>query len=63
MYVIDDVRIGVWELIFYLLSRVFSLLVEGDVDWVDVKCSVESAFHGVSVCACDESKGFVLGYL
>ena len=29
--IIDDVRVGVWELIFYLSPRVFSLFVKGDV--------------------------------
>ena len=61
--VIDDVIVGVWELIFHLLPRVFSLFVEGDVYWVDVASCVESVVTGVEVCVCDESEGFVLGYL
>ena len=62
-WVVDDVRVGVWELIFYLLPRMFGLLVKNDVDWVNVTSSVESAVVGVSYCICDESEGFVLGYL
>ena len=31
--VVDDMRVGVRELIFYLLPRVRSLFVKGDVDW------------------------------
>ena len=41
--VVDDVRVGVWEVIFYLLSRVFSLFLKSDGDWVDVTSCVESA--------------------
>ena len=32
--IVDDVCVGVWELIFYLLPRVFVMFVKGDVDWV-----------------------------
>ena len=59
----DDVRADVWELIFYLLPRVFGLFVKGDVDVVDATSCVESAVVGVSYCICDETEGFVLGYL
>ena len=45
---VDDVSVGVWELIFYLLSLVLSLFVKGDIDLVDVISCVESAV--VAVC-------------
>ena len=41
----------------------FSLFAEGDIKWVDVVSYVESAVVGVSICICDRSGGFVLGYL
>ena len=53
--VVDDVRVGVWELIFHLLPRVFGVFVKGDVDWVNVAGCVESLVTSVSVCICDES--------
>ena len=51
--------------VFDILSfpRVFSLSAKDDVDWVDVTSCVESAVVGESVCICDESEGFVLGYI
>ena len=60
---VDDLSAGVWELVFYLLPRVCSLFIKGYVDWVAVTSCVESAVVGVSVCICDKSEGFVLGYL
>ena len=54
--------VDVWELIFHLLPRVFGVFVKGDVDWVDVASCVESSVVGVSICICDKSGGFVLGY-
>ena len=58
--VVDDVLVGLWELLFYLLPRVFGMFVKGDVDWVDVTSCVESLAVCVSICICDESEGFVL---
>ena len=60
---VDDVRVAVWELIFYILPRMFGLFLNGDVDWVDVSSCVESMVVGVSFCIYDESEGFVLGCL
>ena len=60
--VVDDVSVGVWELIFYL-PLVFNLFVKGDVDWVDTVSCVETAVVGESVCIWDKSEGFILGYL
>ena len=34
--VVDDVRVGVWELIFYLILRMFGLLVKNDIEWIYV---------------------------
>ena len=54
---VDDVRVAVWELIFYILPRMFGLFVKGDVDWVDVTTCVDNAIVGVSVYICDKSEG------
>ena len=49
--------VGVWELIFYFLRRVFGMFVKlGDVNWVYVT-------NCVSICICEESDGYVLCYL
>ena len=45
--VVAAVRVGVWELILYLLPRVFGLVVKVHVDCVDVTSCVDNAFVGV----------------
>ena len=57
---VSHTRVGVWELIFYLLPRMSGLLVKGNVDWIDVTICVESIVVGVSFCISDELECFVL---
>ena len=61
--VVDDLRVGVRELIFYLLPHMFGLFVKGDVDQVNVTRCVGVWLVGLSFCIYDESKDFVLGCL
>ena len=46
--IVDDVGVGVWELIFYLLPRVFGMFVKRDVNWIDVTNCVKSTVVRVS---------------
>ena len=39
--VIEDVSVGVWEFMFYLLTREFGMFVKGGINWIDVTICVE----------------------